>query len=45
MLPGGDPISMGLLMIPQLVLYGVGIALSAKFGQAPLWRREELDAM
>ena len=23
----------------------VGIALSAKFGQAPLWRRQELDAM
>jgi sec-independent protein translocase protein TatC len=44
-LPGGDPISMGLLMIPQIVLYGVGIALSAKFGQAPLWRRQELDAM
>jgi len=44
-LPGGDPISMGLLMIPQVLLYGVGIALSAKFGQAPLWRRQELDAM
>ncbi len=42
-LPGGDPISMILLMLPQFVLYGVGIALSAKFGQAPLWRREELD--
>jgi hypothetical protein len=28
-----------------VVLYGVGIALSAKFGQAPLWRRQELDAM
>ena len=38
-LPGGDPISMVLLMIPQFVLYGVGIALAAKFGQAPLWRR------
>jgi sec-independent protein translocase protein TatC len=23
-LPGGDPISMGLLMIPQVLLYGVG---------------------
>lgn len=42
-LPGGDPISMGLLMLPQFVLYAIGIALSAKFGQAPLWRREELD--
>lgn len=44
-LPGGDPISMVLLMLPQFVLYGVGIALAAKFGQPPLWRREELDAM
>ena len=44
-LPGGDPVSMVLLMIPQFALYGVGIALSAKFGQPPLWRREELDAM
>ena len=42
-LPGGDPLSMMLLMLPQFVLYGVGIALSAKFGQAPLWRREEPD--
>jgi sec-independent protein translocase protein TatC len=44
-LPGGDPISMGLLMVPQVVLYCVGIALSAKFGQEPLWRRREPDAM
>ena len=44
-LPGGDPISMGLLMIPQVVLYGVGIALSAKFGQAAALARQELDAM
>jgi sec-independent protein translocase protein TatC len=43
-LPGGDPISMVLLMLPQFVLYGVGIALSARFGQAPLWRREGADA-
>ncbi len=42
-LPGGDPISMALLMIPQFVLYGVGIALAAKFGQAPLWRQSDLD--
>lgn len=42
-LPGGDPISMLLLMLPQFVLYGVGIALSARFGQASLWSREELD--
>jgi sec-independent protein translocase protein TatC len=43
-LPGGDPISMVLLMLPQFVLYGVGIALAAKFGQAPLWRHEEPEA-
>jgi len=42
-LPGGDPISMGLLMIPQFVLYGLGIALAAKFGQAPIWRRTDFD--
>lgn len=36
-LPGGDPVSMGLLMLPQLVLYGVGVALSARVGQAPPW--------
>ena len=41
--PGGDPISMGLLMIPQIALYGVGIALSAKFGQAPLWSRRHAE--
>lgn len=40
-LPGGDPFSMVLLMIPQVVLYGVGIALAARFGQPPAWRRDE----
>lgn len=44
-LPGGDPISMGLLMVPQVALYGVGIALAAKFGQTPLWSRRELEEM
>jgi sec-independent protein translocase protein TatC len=43
-LPGGDPMSMLLLMVPQFVLYGLGIALAARFGQAPLWRREALEA-
>jgi sec-independent protein translocase protein TatC len=43
-LPGGDPVSMVLLMVPQLVLYAVGIALAARFGQPPLWRREAIDA-
>lgn len=39
-LPGGDPISMLLLMLPQVVLYAAGIWLSARFGQAPVWRRD-----
>jgi len=42
-LPGGDPFSMMLLMIPQVVLYVVGIALAARFGQTPLWQRGEPD--
>jgi sec-independent protein translocase protein TatC len=36
-------VSMLLLMVPQLALYGVGIALAARFGQPPLWRREALE--
>jgi sec-independent protein translocase protein TatC len=40
-LPGGDPFSMLLLMIPQIVLYAVGIALAARFGQRPFWRSDE----
>ena len=43
-LPGGDPMSMLLLMVPQFALYGLGIALAARFGQEPLWRREAVDA-
>jgi sec-independent protein translocase protein TatC len=39
-LPGGDPFSMILLMIPQILLYLLGIWLAATFGAAPLWRRE-----
>lgn len=39
-LPGGDPFSMLLLMLPQLVLYAVGIWLAARFGGPPLWARE-----
>jgi sec-independent protein translocase protein TatC len=35
-LPGGDPMTMILLMIPQLILYQVGIWLSAAFGRRPL---------
>ena len=39
-LPGGDPFSMLLLMIPQLVLYALGIWLAKRFGGPPLWARE-----
>ncbi|MGD9570527.1 MAG: twin-arginine translocase subunit TatC [Thermoleophilia bacterium] len=39
-LPGGDPFSMLLLMIPQILLYGLGILLAKKFGGPPLWARE-----
>lgn len=38
-LPGGDPFSMMLLMIPQIALYGLGIALAKRFGGPPLWAR------
>ncbi|MFN8110063.1 MAG: twin-arginine translocase subunit TatC [Thermoleophilia bacterium] len=39
-LPGGDPASMMLLMVPQLVLYAVGIALSSRVqarAERPWW--------
>jgi sec-independent protein translocase protein TatC len=39
-LPGGDPFSMLLLMIPQILLYGLGIWLAKRFGRPPLWARE-----
>ena len=32
-LPGGDPFSMLLLMVPQVALYALGIALAAALGQ------------
>ena len=38
-LPGGDPFSMLLLMIPQVALYGLGIVLARRFGGPPLWAR------
>jgi sec-independent protein translocase protein TatC len=38
-LPGGDPFSMLLLMVPQVVLYGLGIWLARRFGGPPLWAR------
>ena len=39
-LPGGDPSSMFLLMIPQVFLYILGIWLAAVFGGTPIWARE-----
>jgi len=39
-LPGGDPFSMLLLMIPQIVLYLLGIWLARRFGGPPLWARD-----
>ncbi len=39
-LPGGDPASMMLLMIPQIVLYGVGVWLAARFGRPAPWARD-----
>ena len=38
-LPGGDPVSMILLMIPQLILYAVGIWLASVFGRPAPWSR------
>jgi sec-independent protein translocase protein TatC len=44
-LPGGDPFSMLLLMIPQIVLYVLGIWLAKRFGRPPLWAREAWAAV
>ncbi|MEQ8833984.1 MAG: twin-arginine translocase subunit TatC [Miltoncostaeaceae bacterium] len=38
-LPGGDPVSMFLLMVPQVLLYGLGVVLAGRFHQEPLWRQ------
>ena len=43
-LPGGDPFSMLLLMIPQLLLYVLGIWLAKRFGGPPLWARDAWSA-
>ena len=43
-LPGGDPFSMLLLMLPQIMLYLLGIWLSSVFGSTPLWMREAWSA-
>jgi sec-independent protein translocase protein TatC len=39
-LPGGDPFSMLLLMIPQILLYLLGIWLAKRFGGPALWARD-----
>ena len=33
-----------LLMVPQIVLYGLGIWLAKRFGRPPLWAREAWSA-
>lgn len=38
-MPGGDPFSMIVLMIPMLILYQVGIWLAGAFGGEPLFAR------
>ncbi len=40
LLPGGDPISMLLLMAPQVALYALGVWLAKMFGQPAPWRRD-----
>lgn len=44
LLPGGDPLSMMLLMAPMLVLYVFGVWLASVFGGTPLWRREAWES-
>lgn len=41
LLPGGDPLSMLLLMVPQIGLYLLGIWLAKLFGQPAPWRRDQ----
>lgn len=43
-LPGGDPVSMLLLMIPQIILYAVGVWLAATFGRPAPWARGDAAA-
>jgi len=43
-LPGGDPFSMFLLMLPQILSYAVGIWLAGAFGEPLLWTREQWAA-
>lgn len=39
-LPGADPFSMIMLMLPQIALYLLGIWLAKAFGQPAAWKRE-----
>ncbi len=43
-LPGGDPVSMLLLMVPQIALYIVGIWLASAYGRPAPWARDGLKA-
>ena len=40
-LPGGDPVSMLMLMVPQIILYVVGIWLASVFGRPAPWSAGE----
>lgn len=44
LLPGGDPFSMILLMIPQIGLYALGILLAKRFGNPAPWAREAWES-
>lgn len=39
-LPGGDPLSMFLLMLPQIALYALGVWLAKAFAGPPIWDRQ-----
>ena len=39
-MPGGDPLSMMLLMVPQIGLYVLGVWLAKVFGQPAPWKRD-----
>ena len=43
-LPGGDPASMLLLMVPQIILYAVGIWLASVFGRPAPWASQTTSA-
>ncbi|MEW6582562.1 MAG: twin-arginine translocase subunit TatC, partial [Actinomycetota bacterium] len=44
LLPGGDPVSMFLLMVPQVILYILGIWLASVFGGPPVWEKSTWSA-